>query len=138
MSLSSIQDVQFRTLKAFGSDAEGRLVVLEEKDVGFAVKRIYYIYDVPPGEIRGRHASRGGNQVFICLKGACRFVCDDGRDKREFVLDKPELALSVPPMIWGEQTYLEPGSIALVYRDTGYDPADYVNDYDEFLRLTGS
>ena len=38
-------------------DARGNLSVIEElKEIPFEIKRTYWIYDVPGGEVRGGHA----------------------------------------------------------------------------------
>lgn len=122
-------------LKAFGG-AEGYLVALESgRQVPFVVRRIFYVWGVPKGCVRGRHAHRDGHQFFVSLNGACRFVCDDGRNRREFLLDKPDVGLYLPPMIWGEQTYLNEGAVAVVFADRPYDRSDYIEDYDVFVQL---
>lgn len=132
----SVRDLELRQLRAPGG-ADGRLVALEAKDVGFPIIRTYHIFGVPPDAARGSHAHRVGKQFFMCLHGSCRFRCDDGTEARDFILDDPTLGLYVPPMIWGEQVYLEPGSVALVLADMSYDRADYIESYDEFLELVG-
>ena len=47
------------------SDPRGNLSVIEENmHIPFEIKRAYWIYDVPGGEIRGGHAYRE-NEEFI-------------------------------------------------------------------------
>lgn len=50
------------------------------------------------------------------------------------MLDRPSLALHVPPGTWAVETYLEQGSLLTVLASHPYDPRDYVHDYNQFLR----
>lgn len=43
-------------------------------------------------------------------------------------------ALLTPPGIWAEQTYLEKDTTLMVACDALYDEADYIRDYEEFLK----
>jgi hypothetical protein len=62
-------------------------------------------------------------------------ITDDGRHRREYVLDRPNLGLHLPPMTWGTQYKYSPDAVLLVFASHYYDPDDYIRDYDEFLRL---
>jgi len=133
---ASVETLQLMPLKIMGG-ADGQLVALEaQRQVPFEILRAYYIWDVPVDGPRGRHAHHRGHQFFVCLRGACRFTCDDGTTRRDFVLESPDVGLHVPPMIWGEQTYLSTDTIALVFADQLYDRSDYIEDYQEFVQLT--
>ena len=39
-------------------------------EIPFAVKRVYYLYDVPGGEARGAHGHRKLQQVIIAASGS--------------------------------------------------------------------
>ena len=69
------------------------------------------------------------------MSGKVKVLCDDGKDRKEWILDKPNRALYIPNLIWDEQTYLIPGSVLLVLANTGYDKSDYITDYNEFKKL---
>ncbi len=117
------------------TDARGNLTVIEaERHVPFAVKRVFYLYDVPPGETRGGHAHRQLEQVMVCVAGACRVELDDGERKRCVRLDSPLRGLYVPPMVWEVETNFEPGSICLVLASDVYSEPDYYRDYAEYVR----
>ena len=58
---------------------------------------------------------------------------DDGVEKVEHLLDRPNLGLHVPAGIWGEQRYLMADSCLLVLASEPYDAAEYLTDYAEFL-----
>jgi hypothetical protein len=51
------------------------------------------------------------------------------------VLDSPSIAVHLPPMVWGVHYKYSPDAVLLVLASDFYDPADYIRDYPEFLRL---
>lgn len=116
------------------NDIRGNLVVGEyEKNIPFAPKRYFLVLDVPSAETRGEHAHRQCEQFLICVKGCCSVVADDGGKREEFLLDRPEIGLYLPPMTWGIQYNYSPDAVLLVFASDYYDAADYIRDYDQFL-----
>ncbi len=103
----------------------------------FPVVRLFWVYDVPTGEVRGRHAHREQEQFLICLSGSCRVSADDGRQREEFLLDSPAKGLYLPARTWGEQWDHTPGTVLLVLVSGAYDRGDYVSDYEDFRRWVG-
>lgn len=117
-------------------DIRGSLTVGEfERSIPFEAKRYFMVFDVPSVETRGEHAHRQCHQFLICVSGQVNVVADDGTTRREFVLDRPELGLHLPPMTWGIQYKYSEDAVLLVFASHYYDNADYIRDYDEFLRL---
>jgi hypothetical protein len=52
-------------------DERGNLSFLEsERHLPFKMKRCYWIYDVPGGELRGSHAFKNQHEVIIALSGS--------------------------------------------------------------------
>jgi acetyltransferase-like isoleucine patch superfamily enzyme len=116
-------------------DMRGSLAVAEfERHVPFRVRRSFFVFDVPSRETRGEHAHRLCHQFLVCLRGSCAVVCDDGGARQEFLLDTPALGLHLPPLVWGIQYKYTPDALLAVLASEPYDPADYIRDYDEFLR----
>ena len=115
-------------------DGDGLLVVAEaEEQVPFPhIQRMFTIV-APAGAKRGHHAHRLCSQFLLCVSGAFDVVCDDGRDRKTFSLDQPELALSVPPGLWLEIDAKQNDSTLIVLCDRLYEPHDYIRDYAEFL-----
>jgi serine acetyltransferase len=101
----------------------------------FEPKRFFAVYDVPGLEVRGEHAHRELHQFLICLKGSCAVVLDDGQARDEIFLDTPEIGLHIPPMVWGIQYLYSTDALMLVLASDVYRAADYVRDYEEFIRL---
>jgi len=115
-------------------DIRGKLTVGEFDDnLPFRPKRYFIVYDVPSRETRGEHAHRACHQLLICVRGSCVAVADDGQTRQEFVLDSPNRALHMPPMIWGTQYKYSSDAMLLVFASHHYDPEDYIRDYDVFL-----
>jgi dTDP-4-dehydrorhamnose 3,5-epimerase-like enzyme len=108
------------------------------RHVPFVIKRIFAIYDVPPGQARGGHAHREQHQFIIMMTGACRLTIDDGASQSEDDLTGPKAGLHIPPRVWIELKAFTPGSVCLVLASDLYDPDDYVRDYAEFKRLIAS
>ena len=121
----------------FFQDLRGMLSFGEMGDhVPFQVKRYFLTFGVSSQKIRGEHAHRELHQFFVCVHGRCHVVADDGRNRQEFVLDTPTLGVHLPPMVWGIEYKHTKDAVLLVLASEKYDPADYIRDYAEFLKLT--
>lgn len=132
---TSVRGVTIHQLKNV-VDMRGSLSVGEfGRDIPFEVKRYFLVYDVPSVEIRGEHAHRSCKQFLIAAKGSVHVVADDGTNREQFVLDRPGVGLYLPPMTWGIQYRYSPDALLLVLASQHYDNADYVRDYDDFLRM---
>ena len=82
---------------------DGRLTVVEGgRDLPFAIARVYYFSGLAADERRGFHAHKALQQAAVCARGSCKFLLDDGKSRREVVLDSPARALYIGPMIWRE------------------------------------
>jgi UDP-2-acetamido-3-amino-2,3-dideoxy-glucuronate N-acetyltransferase len=118
-------------------DLRGSLVAGDVDDqVPFVPERFFVVYDVPTIEARGAHAHHECEQFLVCLSGSVRAIVDDGVNREEYLLDRPDLGLYMPPMIWGTQYRYSSDAVLLVLASKHYDSADYIRNYDEFLRLT--
>lgn len=93
------------------------------------------VYDVPGSELRGEHAHLRCHQFLIAAHGSLKVTVDDGSSREIIVLDRPNIGLYLPPMIWGEQHEFGTDSVLLVFASHPYDPADYIRDYSEFQEL---
>lgn len=120
-------------------DERGQLVAVEElKDVPFDIKRVYYLYETVQGVCRGFHAHKNLQQVLICVHGSCKVLLDDGREKRDVLLDKPNEGLYISNNVWREMHDFSPDAVLLVLASQLYDEADYIRDYDDFLAFVSS
>jgi hypothetical protein len=131
--MSSVDDCRLIDLEKI-EDLTGSLSPLYGRvDVPFAIKRVYYLYDVPGGADRGGHAHRALQQLIVAASGSFNLVLDDGRNKRTVTLNRSYYGLYVPPMIWRDMTEFCTGAIYLAFVSMPYEESDYIRDYQKFL-----
>ena len=124
------------SLKSLG-DERGSLVALEgNKSVPFDIKRVYYIFGTKEGVSRGFHAHRNLKQVVVCVTGSCRFVLDNGKSREEIILDSAATGLVIEDLTWREMHDFSQDCVLLVLASEYYDEADYIRDYQKFLKAT--
>ena len=130
----TINDVKIIELPKF-LDTRGNLSFAEQNNhVPFKIKRTYWIYDVPGGEARGGHAFRQNQEFIVALSGAFDVVVDDGEQKKTFTLNRSYYGLYVPAGLWRTMENFSTNSLALEFGSEHYDEADYIRDYDEYLK----
>lgn len=116
-------------------DDRGQLIAIEAmKDLPFEIKRVYYIYDTLEGVRRGFHAHKCLQQILVCVSGSCKIHLDDGTDTAEVLLDKPYEGLYIANNMWREMYDFSPGAVLLVLASEHYDEADYIRNYEDFLK----
>lgn len=117
--------------------ANGSLVVAETPDsMPFVARRLFTLFDIPGGELRGTHAHRACQQLLICQHGSVTAVVDDGEHRAEVVLDDPARGLYMPALTWGGQYHYSSDAVLAVLASDPYDADDYIHEYEEFLSLT--
>lgn len=115
---------------------EGNLTVLENSsNFPFAVKRVFYLYDIAGGESRGAHSHKKCHQFLIAVSGSFEVALDDGNYKRQISLNRPNIGLHIPPGIWASEINFSSGAICLVLASHQYNEEDYIRDYQEYLKL---
>ena len=133
MKRTTVNDCKIIDIRRF-SDTRGYLSVVENGlDVPFDIKRIYYLYMVPE-VARGAHAHKELQQLLIATSGSVDITLDDGVDKKTFHLDKPWKGLLVVPGLWRDLDNFSGGTVLMCLASEKYDAADYIRDYDEFLK----
>ncbi len=116
-------------------DLRGALIFAEVGDkLPFVPQRMFTVFGVKSAEVRGEHAHRTLHQFLVCLAGSCHVIIDDGRGGRlEVALDRPQVGLHIPPMVWATQYKHSLDAVLLVLASLKYDADDYIRDYDAFL-----
>jgi len=134
-----VPGVELRQIRS-AVDLRGSLVAADfSTDLPFAPRRAFTVFDVPTKDVRGEHAHHECEQFLLCLAGSVSCVVDNGVTRQEFRLDRPDVGLYVPSMVWGSQYNYSPDAILLVFASHEYDAEDYIRNYDDFLILaTGS
>jgi len=120
-------------------DDRGNLSFLQESDqIPFEVKRAYWIYDVPGGEVRGSHAFYRSHELIIALSGSFDVVVHDGSEEHVFSLKRSYYALYLPPMNWRTLRDFSTNSLAFVVASTEYHESDYIRSFETFQMAAGS
>lgn len=132
MKKSSVYECSVIPLNKIHNRAGNITIVEGESNIPFPVKRIYYLYDMPSGEVRGGHAHKALHQLIIATSGSFDVQLDDGINKRIVRLNRPDYGLLIVPGIWRELFEFSSGSVCLVLASTKYDASDYIRDYTEF------
>ena len=114
-------------------DKRGNLSYFENNNqIPFAIRRTYWIYDVPGGEHRGGHAFRETEEFIVALSGSFDVILDDGKEKQVFSLNRSYYGLHIPKMYWREMNNFSTNSLALIVANTDYNETDYIRDYVSF------
>ncbi len=117
-------------------DDRGNLSYIEsENQIPFCIKRAYWIYDVPGGEIRGSHAFKKSKEFIIALSGSFDVVLNDGNKEMRFNLNRSYLGLYVPNMLWRRLENFSTNSLALIVSNISYKKNDYITEFKDFKRL---
>lgn len=137
MKMSTVSDCRIIDLSKIHNPAGNITAVNNEKEIPFAIKRVYYLYDVPGGEARGGHAHKTLQQVIVAASGSFDITLNDGKLKTTFSLSRPHKGLYVPPGLWRELVNFSSGAICLVLASTEYSEGDYIRDFDAYKEYKG-
>lgn len=114
-------------------DPRGNLSFFENsRQIPFEIKRTYWIYDVPGGEIRGSHAFKDSHEFIIALSGSFDIILNDGEKVMRYNLNRSYYGLYVPNLIWRSIENFSTNSLALIVSSIPFDASDYIRDFDEF------
>ena len=67
--------------------------------------------------------------------GSCSVRLFDGDASEEVLLNRPDLGLHVPAMLWTTEYKYSADAVLLVLASDIYREADYIRDLDEYLAL---
>lgn len=117
-------------------DPRGNLAVIEQfSEIPFKIERCHWIYDVPGGGGREGHAYHENEELIIALSGSFDVVVrlPDGDDT--VTLNRSYVGLYLPRLTWRELTNFSTNAVVLVLSSKPYSDADYILDYDMYLKL---
>ena len=118
-------------------DVRGNLSFVEEDThLPFKIKRVYWIYDVPGGEIRGGHAFKETQELIIALSGSFDVILNDCQKEYKYSLNRSYNGVLVPKLMWRTLQNFSTNSLAVIISSTDYDANNYIRDFDEFKKLT--
>jgi len=135
MTDSNIYNCSVFTLPKVHNRAGNITALNNSIDLPFDVQRVYYLYDIPGGELRGGHAHKELQQLIVAAGGSFDVTLDDGLNKKTVSLNRPYYGLHVIPGIWRELSNFSSGAICLVLASHPYDEDDYIRDYSLFKSL---
>ena len=125
------------TLPRIVDDRDGVLCIMNSlQEIPFEIKRMYYINNLDPkSSLRGKHAHRKLRQVIFCINGCFTLTLDDGETQQEILMREDNVGIILDPMLWHTMHDFSSGCVLLVAASDYYDEADYIRNYDEFMRL---
>jgi dTDP-4-dehydrorhamnose 3,5-epimerase-like enzyme len=116
-------------------DPRGNLTFIEQENhIPFAIKRVYWIYDVPGGQERGGHAFKEQRELIVALSGSFDVEVDDGNGKQTYSLNRSYYGLYIPAGLWRHMQNFSTNAVVLVLSSTFFSEEDYIRDYDDFLK----
>lgn len=130
-SVAGCRIINIKTIPTVGA---GELSFFEANhDIGFDIKRIYYISKVLEGMRRGFHAHKELKQLLFCPYGAVQMVLDNGTVREEITLNDPSVGIIIDKPTWREMLWLQKDSVLCVAASDYYNAEDYIRDFDEFV-----
>lgn len=121
-------------------DRDGVLGIMEgSRDIPFEIKRVYYINHLENcHSVRGKHAHKTLKQVIFCINGSFVLSFDDGTNTQDVLMWRDNVGVLLGPGLWHTMHSFSSGCILLVVASDYYDEADYIRDYDEFMKFAGA
>lgn len=117
-------------------DPRGNLTFVEENThIPFDIKRAYWVYDVPGGELRGGHAFKKNKEFIIALSGSFDVIIKDGKTRKKFSLSRSYYGLYIPNMLWRSLENFSTNALAVILSSSLFYVNDYVRDFNEFKQL---
>lgn len=136
MEKINVKNSGYVELPRIVDERDGVLSIMEgNKDIPFDIKRVYYINHLENLEsVRGKHAHRALQQVIFCINGSFTLTLDDGQTKQDIHMWRDNIGIILGTGLWHEMHSFSSGCILLVIASDYYNEADYIRNYDEFLK----
>jgi hypothetical protein len=130
----SIHDCKIMNIPKI-NDPRGNLSFIESgRPVPFAIRRVYWIYDVPGGEVRGGHAYKELQEFIVSLSGSFDVVLNDGQNTKVVPLNRSYFGLWLPNMIWRRLENFSTNAVCLILASMPYTEDDYFRDFKIFQK----
>ncbi|RRB00892.1 sugar 3,4-ketoisomerase [Larkinella rosea] len=105
--------------------AQHRIVQLEQlTDLTF--QRSYLIYNVPAGQLRGRHRHQKNHSILFCVTGSVSVFIQSAGYETVFELTSPDQALHLLPTDWRLLYDFSPDCIVLALASDLFSKLDYI------------
>jgi len=118
----------------FFSDSRGETVPFElDEKFPFPVKRVYVVTG-KASAVRGGHAHKKEEELFVCVSGSVTAVIHDGKNERKIILDKKNKGLYIRALCWHEFKNFSPDAVLLAFSSTHFEGrGGYIEDKNEFI-----
>ena len=117
-------------------DERGALSFLEGgKDIPFKVERVFWITDVPEGQMRGAHAHWTCHEALFPVTGSFEIEVDDGERCCTLQMNRPNEGILISAGVWCELRHFAPGTACIVMASQPYDASGYAHDRAEWRRM---
>lgn len=117
-------------------DDRGNLSFFEsEKHIPFKIKRAYWIYDVPGGEVRGGHAFKRQEEFIIVLSGSVDVIVFDGKKETKYSLNRSYYGLYLPCSYWRHLENFSTNAFVLITSSTKFEESDYIRDKEIYKKF---
>jgi hypothetical protein len=131
--MSTIQNCNLLSIPKI-EDPRGNLSVIENSVIPYAIKRVYYLYDIPSAAERGGHSHIEQQEFLIALSGSFDVILNDGKEQKTVTLNKPFEGLLITNGIWRELKNFSSGSVCLVIASDVFKEEDYIREFEEYLQ----
>ncbi len=118
-------------------DPRGNLTFLQHSNqIPFEIKRCFWTYDVPGGEIRGGHAYKNQKEIIIALSGSFDVVITnlDGSIEK-YSLNRSHYGLYLPAKTWRHIENFSTNSLALHVSSEFFSREDYIREFEDFKNV---
>ncbi len=133
--MSSNQSIQLINLPKI-LDERGNLSFIEaEKHIPFKIERVYWIYDVPGGELRGSHAFKDTDEFIVALSGSFDLILHDGIKEHKFSLNRSYYGVFIPKMSYRRLENFSTNSLALVIASKEFSTQEYIYNFEQFITM---
>lgn len=118
-------------------DPRGNLSFMEHPtNLPFEIKRVFWTYDVPGGEVRGGHAFFEQEEIIIALSGSFDVIILKKNGKKvKFSLNRSYYGLYLPAMTWRYMENFSTNSLGLHLSSSTYNESDYLRDFEHYKSL---
>lgn len=119
-----------------GESSLGYISIAEKEHLPFVPKRVYWTYYTPQEVERGGHSHFELEQILIAVAGTVTVNTEiKGGERKEFILDSPNIGLYIPKMCWRTMKYSH-NAVQLCIASLEYSEDDYIREYDNFIAHT--
>lgn len=104
------------------TDDRGRLLVAEDIDVGFPVRRVFAVTAAPVGTTRGEHVVPCRQAMVLVAGAATVWSGPAADDETEHHLSTPGDAVDLAAGSWVRYRLASPDAVVLVFAEAPYQP----------------